>query len=99
MTGRNTIHRNVAIRNARNAKYGTNCGIISNPNPPRNNKSGHKGVWYDPVHGTYQAYITLHRKKYALGTFKNMQDAVDAREEAEQKMYAPIIEAMRADGI
>lgn len=99
MTGKRTIHKNVAIRNERNARYGTNCGIISNPNPPRDNKTGHKGVWYDPVHGTYQAYITLHYKKYNLGTFKNMQDAVNAREEAESKMYAPIIEAMRADGI
>lgn len=96
-TGRNTIHKNSAERIAANAKYGTNLGIISNPNPNRRNKSGYTGVWYDQVHGVYQAYITLHRTKYALGTYKHIQDAIDARKEAEEKYFAPIIEARNAE--
>lgn len=83
ITGKNNIHKNSAKRNAINEKYGTNVAMISNTNPPRNNKSGHKGVWYDPVHGVYQAYIGFQHKKYALGTYKNLDDAVKARQEKE----------------
>lgn len=95
--GKSTIHRNFAKSIAINTKYGTNVGMISNPNPPRNNKSGYKGVWYDPVHGVYQAYITFQHKKYALGTFKHLDDAVKARQEAEERLFAPIIEAVQTE--
>lgn len=97
VTGKNNIHRNSAKRIAINEKYGTNVGVILNQNPNRNNRSGHKGVWYDPVRGTYRAAITLHHQKYCLGTFKHLEDAIKARQEAEERLFAPIIEAVQEE--
>lgn len=97
VTGKNNIYRNSARRIAINTKYGTNVGMISNRNPPRNNKSGYKGVWYDHVHGIYQAYIVFQHKKYYLGTFRHLEDAVKARQEAEEQLFVPIIEAVRME--
>lgn len=94
---KNNIHKNSAKRNAINEKYGTNVAMISNTNPPRNNKSGYKGVWYDPIHGVYQAYIGFQHKKYALGTYKHLDDAVKARQEAEERLFAPVLEAVQAE--
>lgn len=95
--GKNTIHKNSEKRNAINEKYGTNIGIISNTNPPRNNRSGYKGVWYDSVHGVYQAYIKFRHKRYHLGVYKNLNDAVKARQEAEERLFAPILEAVQEE--
>lgn len=97
VTGKNNIRRNSARRNAVNEKYGTNVGIISSTKLSRNNKSGHKGVWYDPVHGVYQAYISFQHRKYALGTFRRLDDAVKVRQEAEEKLFAPIIKAVQEE--
>lgn len=72
-------------------KYHTIFGAIANDKPPKNNKSGHKGVWFDPKRGTYVAYICLNHHKYHLGSFSNIADAIQARKEAEELYYAPLI--------
>lgn len=95
--GRNTIRQNSEERLEIIAKYGTSYGSISNPNPPVSNKSGYKGVWFDQVHGVYQAYITFKRKRYSLGSYKSLADAVKARKDAEEKLYAPVIAAIQAE--
>lgn len=96
-TGKRVIQRNSAERVAINEKYGTNVGSLLNPKPNRNNKCGCKGVHYDSVHHVYKAMIGLHRQKYYLGGFKHLEDAVNARKEAEERLFAPIIEAVQAE--
>lgn len=91
INGKRCVHQNSARRLAFMAKYGTNLGAIAKSTPARNNKSGVKGVWRDPVHGAYQAYITLRHKKYHLGTFHSLGEAANARHEAEQRYFAPIL--------
>lgn len=94
--GRRTIHENSARRIDTNMRYGTNFQIIEQDSPPKNNKSGHKGVWYDPTRGRYVAYITLRYKRIHLGYFNGIDDAVKARKDAEEKMFAPLITAKRS---
>lgn len=48
-----------------------------------NNTSGHKGVSYDASVDLWKAYITFRRKRYYLGGYRNIQDAVSARQAAE----------------
>lgn len=96
-TGKRVIHGNSAARVAANIKYGTNVGIISSQKLRCNNRSGHTGVWYDSAHGWYQAYISLHNKRHHLGNFKSLDEAVKARKDAEDRMFAPIIEARNAE--
>lgn len=95
--GSRTIHNNSARRIETNMRYNTNFQIIESDTPAKNNKSGHKGVWYNPTRGKYEAYITLHRKKIYLGSFPELKDAVKARKTAEDNLFAPLIAAKRAE--
>lgn len=95
--GKKVIIRNSAERIARNHQYGTNVGMITNQKLHVNNQSGHTGVWFDNARNTYQAYINLHNKRHNLGRFKSFDEAVAAREDAEDRLFAPIIDAMHTD--
>lgn len=98
-TGKNTIRRNSAKRIAINKKYGTNVGVVLNSKPNRNNSSGHKGVYYDSKRGIYRVFITLHKQRHYLGCYKHLDEAIKARKEAEERLFAPIIEAVRMEEI
>jgi len=50
-----------------------------------NNKSGFMGVHYVDRIKRYHAYITVNGKRINLGYYKNINDAVIARKEAEEK--------------
>ena len=51
------------------------------------NTSGKKGVYWDKSRGKWGAIITYNKKHYYLGRFDNFEDAVAAREEAEEKIH------------
>ena len=52
-----------------------------------NNTSGAKGVtWHKAAH-KYMAVIRCEHKTHYLGIFKNIEDAIQAREEAERKYF------------
>jgi hypothetical protein len=51
-----------------------------------NNKSGYSGVALDQS-GKWKAYITFNKTRIHLGTFKNKQDAINARAVAEEKYF------------
>ena len=95
LIGSRTIRTNAAKLVEANAYYRTNFAVIERSTPPKDNKSGHKGVWYNPILRKYEAYISLHRKKIHLGCFKKLSDAVKARKAAEDELYTPLIEAKR----
>ena len=72
-----------------NLRECTRANNLKNRKLNHNNKTGHKGVfWYD--YNDYQkwrAYITLNGKQTYLGYFDNIEDAIHARKEAEEKHY------------
>lgn len=78
-------------------KYGTNFGIIERTKPDKRNKSGRIGVWFNQKAGKYEAYISINGKRKCLGVFEKIQDAIDAREEAENLYYMPLIAAKNAE--
>ena len=55
----------------------------------KNSTTGHKGVSYQKKLGTYRAYITINRKQIHLGSFATIDEAVKAREAAEEKYFGP----------
>ena len=57
-----------------------------------NNKSGYKGVCWAKRREKWEAYIIFKGVKHHLGYFKNKQDAIKARKEAEEKYFAPVLE-------
>lgn len=58
--------------------------------------TGHKGV-YRKARGErkyYEASITIKGKRKYLGTFSNIEDAIAARKDAEDKYFTPYIKAL-----
>ena len=58
----------------------------------KNSTTGYKGVSFMPKYGTYRAYITVHRKQINLGCFARLEEAVQARKDAEEKYFTPFRE-------
>lgn len=98
-TGRKTIQGNSAPYRETNMKYGTNFHVIERDKPAKNNKSGYKGVWFNSSLNKYEAYISIHRKRIHLGRFTKIEDAVKARKNAEDKIFAPLIAAKQAEAL
>ena len=97
LSGAKMIAKNAADSLAERKRFGTNFGVIDNPDLPKNNKSGHKGVWYDRVRGTWDAYISVKHKRHNLGSYKTYAQAVEARDRAEERYFIPLIEARNAE--
>ena len=58
-----------------------------------NNTSGAKGVCRCKGSGKFRAYIMLAGKRHYLGYFDTVEEAAQARREAEVELYDPILEA------
>ena len=59
---------------------------------PKTNKSGTKGVHLVKKTNKWKATISFKGEMIYLGCFSNKQDAIKAREEAEEKYFKPILE-------
>ena len=59
-----------------------------------NNTSGFRGV-YRRENGRWRAAIGFQGKVYNLGTFSEMEDAIKARKEAEERLYQPLLKKYR----
>lgn len=55
------------------------------------NTSGYNGVYLDKKNGKWRAQISFKRKKYSLGRFDKIEDAVKARQRGEE-MYDDFLE-------
>ncbi|WP_394372107.1 hypothetical protein [Clostridium neonatale] len=66
-------------------------GVCKN-NKSNITKSGVKGVGWDKSRKRWRAYIMFKRKSYHLGYFKDKEDAIKARKEAEKKLFAEFLE-------
>ena len=64
---------------------GTSIDMIKSKKLPSNSTTGHKGVYL--IKGKYVAKIVFQKKQYFLGTYDTMQDAVEARKEAEEALF------------
>lgn len=61
------------------------------------NISGVKGVtWYKPTK-KWVAYIAFQKKKYNLGYYEDIEDAIKARKKAEKELFKPILEKYDVD--
>lgn len=67
-------------------------GISDDRKLNKNNTCGVKGVYFDKDRSMYLASITFKRKNIYLGRFTTLKDAINARKEAEEKYFKPILE-------
>lgn len=51
------------------------------------NKFGCKGVYFDNTTKRYKVSIIINSRKFYLGSFKELEDAIKARKDAEKKYF------------
>lgn len=90
------ISENSKSRIETNAAFHTNFHAIERTAPYKNNKSGHKGVYWCKSQGIWKSHITVQKRTIYLGGYHDIRDAIQAREDAEKKYFLPLIEAKRA---
>ena len=61
---------------------GTSVDILKSKKVPTDNITGYKGVYL--IRGKYVAKIVFQKKQYFLGTYENIEEAAEARREAEE---------------
>jgi hypothetical protein len=54
---------------------------------PKNNTSGHIGIWFNKKNNKYTSQIKVNRKGIHLGEYSILEDAIKARKEAEIKYF------------
>lgn len=88
---KNSVKKAKDIRNAYVVEN-TDVMMISNQKLQSNNTSGCKGVSFDSSVNLWKAYITFKGTRYYLGGYREKEDAIAARKEAEKKVYGPFLE-------
>lgn len=71
----------------------TNIQLISRVKPRKNNTSGKTGVTYNPRMHRWVSRIRVQGRNIYLGSYNDFNDAVKARETAEEQYFRPLIEA------
>lgn len=95
--GSKTIPQNMEKQVKTNLRYHTNFQVIEDVNPPKHNTSGYKGISWDVHRKKWMTYINVHSKRIFIGRFASLDDAVDARKEAEEKYHKPLIDQKKTD--
>lgn len=72
------------------------CTINPEAKMGKRGRTGIRGITYKTKRGAYVVSIGLKGKMIYIGQFKNLDDAIKARKDAEEKYYKPLIE--RYDG-
>lgn len=92
------LQREAASKNMTRGKYNEICLVeqtnisLLDSKIPISNTSGVKGVYWGKKAKKWIAQIRFQRKTIYLGSFANKQDAINARKEAEEKYFEPILE-------
>lgn len=66
---------------------GTKLDQLQGSTIRKDNRSGVKGVWYDPKRKKYEVNISFKKKRYHLGRFDSLEEATEARRKAEEEIW------------
>lgn len=86
------IDQNKLNNKRENLRYLTKSGNAINSKLSSNNTTGVKGITRNRNKKKWIAQIMVNRKHIHLGTFDKLEDAIRAREDAEEKYFKPILE-------
>lgn len=82
------INHNTLDNTKRNLRITTNANNLRNGNIRINNKTGVNGVYYDKSRNKYVAKIRVNYKQIYLGRFNTLEEAENARKNAEILYWA-----------
>jgi len=71
--------------------------LVGAKKPHKTNTSGHTGVYLDKRSNRWNAYINFKKKRYYLGSYRDIEDAVKERRLAEARLHDPEIMARLGD--
>ena len=84
--------RTECVKARRDIQEGTSISaLVHAKRPHSNNSSGFVGVSYDKRSGKWTACIHFKKKKYYLGAYQEMADAIAARKLAEERIHDPYV--------
>lgn len=81
----NKLQKNQSVEN-------TNIDLISKQTANKNSKSHIRGVHYSKEKRKWIATLTFQKKLVLNKSFNNIESAIKARKEAEEKYFKPILE-------
>lgn len=70
---------------------GTQLSKIRDMTPNAANTSGYRGVYYESKFDRWRAQIIFKHKRYYLGVYKSFEDAVKARQCAEDEIFGKFL--------
>jgi len=73
--------------NPDNLRESTHSENMHNSKAPKNNTSGHKGVFWHKASGKWEVRIRLNGKLYNFGLYANKEDAIKVAIEARKKLH------------
>lgn len=79
-----------------NLRFSTQLQNCWNACTRKDNKTGYKGVHYRPKSKDFVVYISVNKKRIHLKTYRNIDDAIKARKEAELKYHGEFAYQRRA---
>lgn len=79
------INNNKLDNRIENLREVTITENMKNKTKPKHNTTGKTGVVYNKANSNYMANITVDKKKIYLGSFQQIEDAIQARLDAEEK--------------
>lgn len=91
-------HNAAGMRKSAGFVEGTQLSRLTCTEPVGLNSSGRRGVSYDKKTNRWRARIGFHGQKINLGYFKTLEEAVSARERAEQVYFKPLLEKYAWEG-
>lgn len=74
---------------------GTQISKITSTKLISTNTSGCRGVYFDKNTGKWRARLKFKGKIMSFGSYKNFEDAVKARKDAEQRIYGKFLEQIK----
>lgn len=99
LRGKSSIKKTHQSNIENDNKEHTRLSLISKKRANKNNGSGIKGVCWDKNRKMWKAHLYFKGERVLSERFSNKQDAIDARKEAEEKYFKPILEKYRgSDG-
>jgi hypothetical protein len=81
------IDRNPSNNRRSNLRYATRSQNAMNRGIQSNSSTGITGVFYEKKTNKWQAHITIRRKRMHLGSFGNVDSAVEARNKGEEEFF------------
>jgi hypothetical protein len=81
------IDNNKLNNNVSNLRFCTNSENHMNTPPQKNNTSGKRGVYWDKYCEKWRANIKVNGKRFYLGSYQNIDDAILSREKAEETHF------------